>query len=186
MRLFLLLKGIFMKRKEIKNLTLSSMFLALAMLMPFLTGQIQQIGTMLCPMHIPVLLCGFFCGGPWGLLVGAVAPVLRSAIFGMPPMFPTAVCMVAELGTYGLVAGMLHNRLPKVKWNVYVSLIIAMIVGRAVWGLAMFSAMGLDTNKFGFSAFMTGAFVNAIPGIILQLILIPIIVLTLEKHVKNM
>ena len=79
------------------------MFLALAYVMPFLTGQIPQVGSMLCPMHIPVLLCGFFCGAPWGLAVGFVAPLLRSFTLGMPPMFPTAFCMAFELAAYGFV-----------------------------------------------------------------------------------
>ena len=174
-----------MKKNDIKKLTLSAMFLALALVMPFLTGQIPQIGAMLCPMHIPVLLCGFFCGGPWGLLVGFVSPVLRSIIFGMPTMFPKAICMAFELATYGLVSGLLHKVLPKKKWTVYVSLILAMIAGRVVWGLAMLICMGLDVTKFGASAFISGALLNAIPGIIVQLVLIPILVIVLEKYVKR-
>ena len=52
---------------------------------------------MLLPMHLPTLLCGFLCGGPWGAAVGFLAPLMRSAILGMPPPFPTAVAMaVAE------------------------------------------------------------------------------------------
>lgn len=166
---------------KINNLVFSAMFLALALVMPFLTGQIPQIGSMLCPMHIPVLLCGFFCGGPWGLLVGAIAPILRSFVFGMPPLFPTATCMAFELATYGLVAGLLYQKLPHKKWNVYVSLIVAMILGRVVWGTAMFGCMGFDIQKFGWSAFIGGAVMNAIPGIVIQLLLIPALVITLDK-----
>ena len=171
-----------MKRKnDIRKLTLAAMFLALAFVLPFLTGQIPQIGAMLCPMHIPVLLCGFFCGAPWGLAVGFLAPLLRSFIMGMPPMFPKAFCMAFELAAYGFVAGWLHYKLPKKKGCVYVSLLCAMILGRIVWGIAMFACMGLDASKFGMAAFVAGAFTNAIPGIILQLILIPILVILLEK-----
>lgn len=173
------------KRNEIKNLTLSAMFLALAFVMPFLTGQIPQIGSMLCPMHIPVLLCGFFCGAPWGLAVGFVAPILRSFVLGMPPMFPTAICMAFELATYGFVAGLLHNKLPKTKGYVYVSLLIAMIIGRLVWGLAMLACMGFDASKFGFAAFVSGAITTAIPGIILQIALIPILVIILRNSVTS-
>jgi len=165
-----------------KSLTLSAMFLAMAFVLPFLTGSIPQIGSMLCPMHIPVLLCGFFCGGPWGAAVGAIAPILRSAIFGMPPMFPTAICMTFELAVYGLIAGWLHNRLPKKKIYVYVALLIAMIAGRIVWGAAMFCCMGLDPSAFGLEAFFAASVLNAIPGIILQIILIPIIVIRLKKQ----
>lgn len=173
------------QRNEIKGMTLSAMFLALAFVMPFLTGQIPQIGSMLCPMHIPVLLCGFFCGGPWGLAVGVMAPVLRSVTLGMPQMFPTAMCMAFELGTYGLASGMLHNILPKKKVFIYVSLLGAMVMGRIVWGVAMFACMGFDASKFGMTAFVTGAITTAVPGIIVQIVLIPLLVIALEKVVDK-
>lgn len=168
-------------RTDVKKLTLSAMFLALAFVLPFLTGQVPQIGSMLCPMHIPVLLCGFFCGAPWGLGVGFLAPILRSLVLGMPPMFPTAFCMAFELATYGLVAGYLHKKLPKTKGFVYVSLICAMVIGRLVWGVVMFGCMGFDPSAFGFEAFMAGTLLNAVPGIVIQIVLIPILVITLEK-----
>ena len=174
-----------MKRNEIKKLTLSAMFLALAFVMPFLTGQIPQIGSMLCPMHIPVLLCGFFCGAPWGLAVGFIAPILRSFTLGMPPMFPTALCMAFELATYGVVAGWLYNKLPKRKVNVYLTLLSAMVIGRLVWGAVMFCCMGLDASKFGLEAFLAGAVLNAIPGIVVQIVLIPVLVIALEKIVNK-
>lgn len=170
------------KRNDIWKLTLAAMFLALTFVLPFFTGQIPQIGSMLCPMHIPVLLCGFFCGAPWGLAVGCIAPLFRSFALGMPPMFPTAFCMAFELAVYGFVAGWLHHKLPKRKIYVYVSLFCAMILGRMVWGIVMFACMGLDASKFGLSAFVAGAFTNAIPGIVLQLILVPILVILLEKN----
>lgn len=173
------------KRNDIKKLTLSAMFLALAFVMPFLTGQIPQIGSMLCPMHIPVLLCGFFCGAPWGLVVGFVAPILRSFTLGMPPMFPTAFCMAFELATYGFIAGWLHNKLSNKKVNVYVSLLGAMVIGRLVWGVIMFCCMGFDASKFGLSAFLAGAVLNAVPGIIVQIVLIPVLVITLGKIVNK-
>jgi thiamine transporter ThiT len=173
------------KRNDIKKLTLSAMFLALAFVMPFLTGQIPQIGSMLCPMHIPVLLCGFFCGAPWGLVVGFVAPILRSFTLGMPPMFPTAFCMAFELATYGFIAGWLHNKLSNKKVNVYVSLLGAMVIGRLVWGVIMFCCMGFDASKFGLNAFLAGAVLNAVPGIIVQIVLIPVLVITLGKLVNK-
>lgn len=173
------------KAVNIKTLSLASMFLALAFVMPFLTGQIPQIGSMLCPMHIPVLLCGFFCGGPWGFAVGFIAPLLRSAVFGMPPMFPIGICMAVELATYGFVAGTLRDRLPAGKRSVYVALVSAMVAGRLVWGLAMFGCMGFDTTKFGLAAFFSGAVLTAVPGILLQLVVIPVIVLALEKTASS-
>ncbi len=173
------------KTLDIRKLTLSAMFLALAFVIPFFTGQIPQIGSMLCPMHIPVLLCGFFCGAPWGLLVGFLAPLLRSMVLGMPVMFPVAICMAFELGTYGFVAGFLHKRVPKKKIFVYISLLCSMVIGRVIWGIMMFACMGFDASIFGWAAFISGAVTTAIPGIVLQLLLIPILVITLEKVVKN-
>lgn len=171
-----------MKKMNVKTLVMAAMFLALALVLPFLTGQIPEIGSMLCPMHIPALLCGFFCGWPWGLAVGLIAPVLRSMIFGMPPMFPVAVCMSAELAVYGSVSGLLYSRLPRNKLSVYLSLLAAMVAGRLVWGAARFLCAGLDVSAFGLSAFWAGAVTTAIPGILVQILLIPVLVMALEKH----
>lgn len=159
----------------------AALFLALAYVMPFLTGQIPEIGAMLCPMHIPVLLCGFVCGWPWGLAVGFTAPLFRSLILGMPPLFPAAVCMAFELGVYGLVSGLMHKLLPQKKPYIYCSLITAMILGRLVWGAAMFICLGISGSCFTFAAFLSGAVVNALPGIVLQIILIPVLVMLLER-----
>ena len=170
-------------RYESKNrrLVLAALFLALAYVMPFLTGQIPEIGSMLCPMHIPVLLCGFICGWRWGLAVGTVAPLLRALSLGMPPLFPTAVCMAFELGVYGAVAGLCHRLLPPKKPFVYLALLIAMTVGRLVWGGAMFVFVGARGGEFPFSAFLAGAVTNAVPGILLQLVLIPVLVVLIEN-----
>lgn len=162
-------------------MVLSALCLALAYVMPFLTGQIPEIGSMLCPMHIPVLLCGFFCGWPWGLIVGFVAPLLRSLTLGMPPIFPTAVCMAFELAAYGAVSGVMHRLLPHKKPYVYCSLVTAMIIGRLVWGVAMFVCMGINGGAFTFTAFIAGALTNAIPGIIAQIIIIPILVMIFDN-----
>ncbi len=169
------------KQKSLINLALAAMFLALAFVMPFLTGQIQQIGNMLCPMHIPVILCGFICGGPWGLAVGFVAPLLRSFILGMPPMYPTAFAMACELAAYGLMSGVLYRAFPKKKGYIYCSLIVSMIIGRLAWGAVQFVCMGLDSSKFSLAAFWAGAVTNALPGIVLQIVLIPVVVMLLEK-----
>ncbi len=168
-------------KTKILKLTYSALFLALAYILPFLTGQIPEIGAMLCPMHFPAILCGFICGWPYGLVVGFVSPLLRSLVLPMPPMFPTAVCMAFELATYGAVAGLLHKIFPAKKIYILCSLIISMILGRLVWGTAMYICMGIKGTSFGLSAFLAGAFVNAIPGIIAQIIIIPLLVVVLEK-----
>jgi len=137
-----------MRSSHIHRLVAAALFLAIALVLPFLTGQIPEIGNMLCPMHIPVLLCGFFCGWPWGLAIGFIAPLLRSVLFGMPAMFPQAVSMAFELACYGAVSGFLYAVLPKKKTFIYVSLIGAMILGRLVWGAARFVFAGYSYFYF--------------------------------------
>ena len=169
------------KTNKTRRLTLSAMFLALAFALPFLTGQIPQLGSMLCPMHIPVLLCGFFCGAPWGLAVGFIAPLFRSFVLGMPYMFPTAFCMAFELAAYGFLTGWLYRRLPKGNASLYGALVGAMVSGRIVWGVVMAILSGISETPFTWGVFLAGAFWNAIPGIVLQLLLIPAIVAALHR-----
>jgi LytS/YehU family sensor histidine kinase len=168
-----------MDRRRIFRMVSAALFLALAYVLPFLTGQIPEIGSMLCPMHIPVLLCGFVCGPWWGAAVGLAAPLFRSVTMGMPPLFPTAACMAAELAVYGLAAGWLHRLLPARRVFLYVSLLSAMVLGRLVWGGAMLLAVGV--RGFGLSAFFAGAVLNALPGIVLQIVLVPILVILLDN-----
>ena len=92
---------------------LAALFLAIGLILPFITMQIPAVGKMLCPMHIPVLLCGYICGWPYGLLIGIITPLLRGVLFGMPAIFPNAFCMAFELATYGLVAGILSEKMKK-------------------------------------------------------------------------
>ena len=166
---------------RIRKLTYAALYLAIAMVLPFITGQIPEIGSMLCPMHIPALLCGFMCGWPWGMAVGFVAPLLRSFLFGMPALFPAAVAMAFELAVYGCVSGLLYRLLPRRNWTVYAALIIAMIAGRIVWGTVRLILAGLSGTTFTWALFLAGAFTNAIPGIIMHLILIPVLVIAMNR-----
>ena len=166
---------------KLLRMILAALFLALAYTIPYLTGQIPEIGSMLCPMHLPILLCGFLCGPWWGLSIGFIAPVLRSLTLGMPPLFPTALAMAFELAAYGFVAGYMHKILPRKKPYVLCSLITAMIVGRLVWGAAMLICLGISGGSFTFSAFLAGAVINAVPGIAAQIILVPTIVILIDN-----
>lgn len=163
------------------KITISALCLALCYTLPFLTGQIQQIGNMLCPMHIPVLLCGFLCGWGWGLGVGFIAPLLRSLTLGMPVLFPSALCMAFELCAYGAFSGLLHRLLPRKKPYIYVSLLSSMLIGRVIWGVSMLICTGIKGSGFTFGAFIAGAFTNAFPGIIIQIVLVPILIIILEN-----
>jgi uncharacterized membrane protein len=169
-----------MKNLKIKRLVLSAMLLAVGVVLPMLTSQIKEIGDTLLPMHIPVLLCGFICSWKYGGAVGLILPFIRSLIFSMPPLYPNAVWMALELMTYGIVAGLVYSQTRKK----YMSLIVAMLSGRIVWGIAKAVLLGVAGKSFTISAFITGGFVDAIPGIVIQLVLIPLIIKAYEKNNK--
>ncbi len=170
-----------MNTNRIQRLVLAAICLALCMVLPFLTGQIPEIGSMLSPMHIPVLLCGFIAGPFWAAAIGLIAPVLRFALFGMPPLFPVGIAMCFELAVYGAASGMLYGKLPKKTVNIYISLISAMLLGRIVWGIVQVLLSGVTGAAFTWAAFIAGAFTSAIPGIILHIALIPVIVMALQR-----
>ncbi len=164
-----------------RKLVLSALFIAIGLLLPFLTGQIREIGNKLLPMHIPVLLCGLVCGWQYGGAVGFIVPLLRSLLFGMPLLYPNAIAMAFELCAYGLIAGIVYSLFKKQNVvAVYVSLITAMIGGRIIWGIAEIILLGIDGGGFTAKMFVTGAFINAVPGIIVQLVLIPAIMSALN------
>ena len=170
-----------MNKNRIQRLVLAAICLALCMVLPFLTGQIPEIGSMLSPMHIPVLLCGFIAGPFWAAAIGLIAPVLRFALFGMPPLFPVGIAMCFELAVYGAVSGLLYSQLSKKTVNIYISLISAMLLGRIVWGVVQLLLSGVTGTAFTWAAFIAGAFTSAIPGIILHIALIPVIVMALQR-----
>ena len=168
-------------KSSIYKLVLSAMFIAVGIVLPFITGQVQLVGNMLLPMHLPVIMCGLVCGWQYGGAVGLVLPLIRSLIFGMPPLFPTAVAMAVELELYGLVAGFIFGRLQKKNvLSVYISMLPAMILGRGAWGLIQFLLLGLTGDSFTWQMFFAGAVGNAVPGIVLQLVLVPAVMAVLR------
>lgn len=176
--------GDIMRKRTLLRLTYSAVCLAAALVLPLVTGNVPRVGNMLCPMHIPVILCGFICGPYWAAAVGALAPLFRSVIFGAPVMLPMAVSMAFELAAYGAVSALVYSRTGKLGRSAkrtYVSLLCAMVVGRAVWGLVRVLLSVALAESFPISAFVAGAFTNAIPGIVLQLILIPLVVNALRR-----
>lgn len=172
-----------MKKNEIKNMVLASMFLGIGFVLPMLTSQIKEIGDTLLPMHIPVMFCGLICGWKYGFAVGLILPFLRGFVFGMPPMYPNAVWMATELAMYGFVIGFIYFRInQKNIKGVYISLISAMILGRLVWGISKAVLLNLNDKVFTVPMFLLGGFVDAVPGIILQLVLIPLVMTILNKR----
>lgn len=171
-----------MKNSAVKKITVSAMMMALGIILPFFTGQVPAIGNMLLPMHIPVFLCGLICGWQYGIAVGFILPLLRSALFGAPAMYPAAIAMAFELAAYGFVSGFLYGRS---RWQciiaLYRAIIAAMLAGRVVWGISEVILLGVRGGAFTFGAFISGAFLNAVPGILLQLVLIPAVMVALNR-----
>ena len=169
-------------RQTTKNFVLAAMFMALGLVLPFLTGQIQQIGNMLLPMHLPVLVCGLICGWQYGAVVGFVLPLLRFVLFGMPPIYPMGISMAFELAAYGFLVGWLYSHS---RWQCIISLyrclLAAMVGGRLVWGAVRVLLSGVAGQAFTWEMFLSGALLTAIPGIVLQLTLIPALMLALDR-----
>jgi len=170
-----------MNRKQTLKITYSAFFLCLALVLPFFTGQIRILGKMLNLIHVAIFLCGMVCGGYYGLIVGIMAPLLRSVTFGMPNLYPNAVAMAFELGTYGLVSGIIFKALYNVKGGIYISLIVSMLVGRIVWGISTLLLWSFMGEVFTFVLFLKGAFVDSVVGIVIHLIIVPLIVLLLKR-----
>lgn len=174
---------------QVRKMSLAAMFLAMGWLFPFITGQIPEFGNMLSPMHIPVFLSGFVLGPWYGLAIGFITPISRSIMFTTPPLYPIATSMAFELAAYGFLSGLLFRlfikRLKPIP-SIYVTLGISMIVGRVVWGIAQYFSGLFATNPFTFQMFINGAFLIAWPGMLIQIILIPLIIKTLySAHVLD-
>lgn len=154
------------------------LFLALGLILPYIFHVTGIAGPVFLPMHIPILLCAFILGEKYGLILGIITPFLNSMLTGMPPIYPTAICMALELGTYGFVAGYLYK---KKDVNLILALIISMVLGRVISGIANYALLTVGGSAFVLKMFLMATFVKALPGIIIQVILIPIMVKLLES-----
>ena len=168
-----------MKFSHIKRLTLSALCIALCVVLPIAFHVIPNAGSVMLPMHIPVLLCGLVCGWQYGLICGCVGPLLSSVLTGMPPaaFLPS---MMVECGMYGCVGGLMMERVRtgSLYRDLYISLIVAMLAGRVLSGIAKALIFAPGTS---FTAWATASFVTALPGISIQLILLPTLVVALTK-----
>jgi riboflavin transporter FmnP len=166
-----------------KRIVLSGLFIAFGIILPMIFHQFNMGGPMFLPMHIPVLIAGLFLGPIEGLIVGLITPILSSVLTGMPVMFPMLPIMIFELGTYGFVSGYFYKKL---KLNLFLSLILSMLDGRISAGIVVF----ILGSFFGYKGagpipFIKGAIITGMPGIIIQLIFVPLIVKLLYKYLLN-
>ena len=163
-----------------KSIT-ASMLIALCVVFPLAFHAVPYAGRMLLPMHIPVLLAGLVCGPLFGLIVGLAGPFLSNLFTSMPPMVLVPPMMI-ELGTYGLVAGLMikliHTR--RLSVDLYISLLAAMLIGRIVAGIAQ--AVYFYGGTYAIGSWTTVYFVNSLPGLVIQLLLIPSLIIALERE----
>lgn len=168
-----------MKLTPVKRLVFTAACIALCVVLPLAFHSIPNAGTVFLPMHIPVLLCGLVCGWPYGLLTGLLGPLLSSVITGMPPaaMLPP---MMVECGVYGLVTGLMmrYVRTGRLLPDLYISMLAAMVLGRTVSGLAKALIFTPGIAPF---AWVTTSLVAGIPGIVIQLVLMPLLIFTLTR-----
>lgn len=170
-----------MLKENSKKTVFAALMLALGIILPFFTSHAFGIqGTVFLPMHIPVLLTGFLCGAGYGTLCGLILPLLNSFLTGMPVLFPMAVLMTFELATYGFLTGYLFGN--KIT-NIYPVLLISMISGRIVSGLVFYILL-FSNLKVGKYSVLT-SLITGIPGIILQLVIIPPVIIALSKIFKT-
>lgn len=156
---------------SLTKFTLSSLLLAIGLILPLFFGQVEILGQTILVLHIPIYLCGLLCGANYGLVVGFILPILRSCLFSMPIFYPNAIAMAVELSLYGFVSGYLWHK--RKVCNIYLVLLISMIIGRLGWGIMEWLLLSLNQQSFTLNMFITLGFVQGIVGIIIQFFIIP-------------
>ena len=168
-----------MRMSYVKKLVYSAVCAALCVILPMVLHPVQNAGSVFLPMHIPVLLCGLMCGWPFGLICGLLGPALSTLIATMPPV-AVLPSMMLECAAYGCVTGLMmryiHTKHPTA--DLYISMVTAMILGRVLAGFANSLIFSPGTAPF---AWVTSSLVTGIPGIMIQLVLIPLVVYALTK-----
>jgi len=163
---------------ETKKITYSGLFLALAVLIPYIFHISGIPGNVFLPMHIPVILCGFICGKKYGLIIGLISPLINTALVGMPVLYPIGISMVFELAAYGFFAGYLYKLFNK---KIILTLLSSMVIGRIIKGIVMYLITVPFGNIFVLKGFLTVIFITSIWGILIQIILIPIVIKIYNK-----
>lgn len=175
-----------MIQNKTQRLSVAGLFLALGIILPYATAHgLGLPGTLLLPMHIPVLLCGFLCGPLYGMLCGMALPPLNTLLTGMPSPFPMLPIMFFELTVYGLVSGLLFSKTPlgQKKFGIYAALPITMLCGRIAYAATFYTLM-LTVGKLKALA-VTAAITTGLPGILIQLLIIPPILLIVGESARR-
>lgn len=169
-----------MKMSNVKSMVMTAMCIALGVVLPIAFHGVENAGSVFCPMHIPVLICGLICGWQYGLVCGIATPVISSLLTGMPPV-AILPAMIVELAVYGLVSSLMMKvvKTQKPYADLYISLAVAMLAGRVASGIA--KALIFVGGDYTIAAWATASFVTAFPAIVIQLLIIPNLVQILTK-----
>lgn len=167
------------ERNYVKRLVIAGLLLAIGIIIPYIFHASGIPGTIFLPMHISVLLGGFLLPAHLAILLGMLTPLLNSLITGMPIFFPIGIIMIFELGFYGLIASLLYR---KVKLPSVLALILSMIGGRIIAGITVFVLVGLFAVKLDPITFIIAGVTTGLPGIIIQLILIPVLIHSITRY----
>jgi len=160
-----------------KQISLSALFVSLGILFPIFFHQLGLAGRIFSPMHYPVFFAGILVGPVSGAVAGILSPILSFFLTGMPP--PYAVPLMAlELPVYGVSIGLFYRRL---KIPILISLVLSMIAGRIAFALGIFVIGAFVNLPISFISFLEASFITGLPGILLQLILIPVLNFRLRK-----
>ncbi len=171
-----------MRKNSTREMVIAGFFITMGIIIPAILHPFN-IGKSFLPMHVPVILAGFLLGLPYAVAVGVITPLLSSFITGMPPMFPVLPFMVFELGVYAGAANLLSR---KIKLNTYLSLIVSMVAGRIAAGIVVWVMVVIFGAKLpGPAAFVISAVTTGIPGIAIQLVFIPPMVILLKKQILS-
>lgn len=166
-----------------RKIVISGLLISIGVLLPIVFHSMSMGGQVFLPMHIPVLIAGMLLGPLYGGVVGVITPILSSFFTGMPPTFPMLPIMIFELGTYGLTSGYFSKVFPK---KIYMSLVAAMFDGRISAGLVVFVLSRFFGANIKPLIFLKGAIITGLPGMLIQLIVIPPIVIALKKNLRNL
>lgn len=166
-----------------KKIVLSGLFIAFGIIFPMIFHTVNLAGPIFLPMHIPVLVAGFLLGPICGAIVGILTPILSGFMTGMPPIIPVMPIMAFELCAYGLITGFLFKKTNQI----YISLVGAMIGGRLFALLGAYIVSITIAPQVSPMMFVFGSLAKAIPGMIIQLIFIPILVkfITNNKEISK-
>lgn len=169
-----------MKKISTRDLIMSGLFVAIGILLPMVFHSFNMLGKIFLPMHIPVLLAGFFLSPPVALAIGMIVPLMSSVLTGMPLLFPMAIIMMFELGSYGFLVACMKEKVR----STYVVLASAMLIGRVIAGLVVFVLSTWFGVKLNAMLFIKGSVMTGLPGIVLQLLMVPIIVKGIRRVLK--